>query len=662
MKQAIRVATLLLITLFTAPFAMAQQEQWQWVKQFGSALSDIQNNDDEEIIAMQVDDSGNVYLAGSVWGDVNIDSNTFNHPSLSLSGFVNKFDCAGNLLWHKRIDYPYDMVISKTTKKVYVAAGKQILSVHPSGDTTVVFESSLARILNIAIDENDNIYSLTYGNSSQYTPLYYMHPDSNYIAKHDSTGAIIYFKSISKRISGGGLLSDNPYLNIDNSGHIYIAGTTVIYGSFILLGGDTINPNANMHEGFIVKLDNSGNHIWTKQSSGGGEINGFNLNDNDQPIFTFAAIEFNGTTASGYIRRPNFTNLCYNAAIMNSSGDIIYHDNFGQYPIASPQAMADCITMQGDRLIIGLEFNEQSNFQFGTVITPYISSSNIIKTPGFLEFDTLADDGVNYQYLTINNTTTLNSKSIKVSFDNLGNRYISGIVPTSIIFNGQTLPYQGGDYDLFVAKWGIDSCPVPVVNTFVCAQPQQLAVQNVDSNSALVSWVDSANTGSYTVQWGTAGFVLGSGDSATTTNLSYNLTGLQPNTAYEVYARTNCANELSNYSNAVSFTTDSLATTPPDTGTNPGDTTGIEALSAWKNQVKVYPNPANNQLVVAFGNNNNIKEITVFSITGSLIYQTSNITDNQCFIETTNWPQGMYVLQLTTTNGTTENRRFSVGH
>ena len=654
MKQAIRVATLLLITFFTAPFAMAQQEQWQWVKQFGSALSDIQNNYDEEIIAMQVDDSGNVYLAGNVWGDVNIDSNTFNHPSLSLSGFVNKFDCAGNLLWHQRIQSPTDIALSKNSNKLFISAGRQLISVNHIGDTSIIFESTAARILAIDIDDSDNIYALAAGNVTQYAPGYSMHADTNYIAKHDSTGAIVYFKPISKRISGGSFISDNPYLNIDNSGHIYIAGTTVIYGSFIIVGGDTINPNGTSSEGFILKFDSLGNHIWTKQSIGGGEIYAFKLNNLGLPVFVFGAFEFNGVTAAGYIRRPNFSNISYNTAIMNSSGDIIYHDNFGQTPTISPVNQAHDIAIKDDQVAVALVVSEQYSIQYGSIVSPIVSGSSLIHTPGFIEFDTTIDDGVNYQYINSPMNGNIYGFASKIAYDNLGNLYLAGRVPTGIEFNGQTLPYQGGDYDLFVAKWGIDSCPVPVVNTFVCAQPQQLAVQNVDSNTALVSWVDSANTGSYTVQWGAAGFALGSGDSATTTNLSYNITGLQPNTAYEVYARTNCTNELSNYTNAVSFTTDSLS--------NPGDTTGIEALSAWKNQVKVYPNPANNQLVVAFGNNTDIKEITVFSITGSLIYQTSNITENQYFIETTNWPQGMYVLQITANNGTKENRRFSVGH
>lgn len=657
--------TLLHTFLLTSLFSLfsfnyfAQQPDWQWVKQFGSNLNDNQNNYDEEIWNLQVDDSGNVYISGSVWGNVNIDSNSFSHNLYSQNGFLAKFNCSGDLLWYKNY-FPNEngLIKSKTSDDFYFHDRNQIVKLSTNGDTTQLFHSISSGIRLMDVGNNGDIYTLTYGNNGwQYTNNHPINLDTTYLAVHDSTGSLISYTPIIHSITGYAPFY-NTHIKLNNNGDIYIAGTTTPYTSLEVIGGDTINPNGTSSEGFIVKLDNSGNHIWTKQSSGGGSIYDLKINENNELIFAMGAYSFEG---SNWIKRSGFT-FAYNVMVMDSSGNVTYYDNLGQTPTISPVNQPYAISQHNERIGIAVVLSEQYSIQYGTMLSTTVNGSNLVNTPGFLEFDTIIDDGIQDQIIKSPMNGNYYGYSTQIEYDNIGNIYIAGRVPSSIQFNGQTLPFQGGDYDLFVAKWGIDSCPVPVVNTFVCAQPQQLAIQNVDSNSALASWVDSANTGSYTVQWGTAGFALGSGDSATTTNLSYNLTGLQPNTAYEVYARTNCTNELSNYSNAVSFTTDSLATTPPDTGTNPGDTTGIEALSAWKNQVKVYPNPANNQLVVAFGNNTDIKEITVFSITGSLIYQTSNITENQYFIETTNWPQGMYVLQITANNGTKENRRFSVGH
>ncbi|MAX79049.1 MAG: hypothetical protein CL843_02610, partial [Crocinitomicaceae bacterium] len=58
---------LLVFFFFNAFCSFAQQEDWQWVNQFGSQYKDLVNNGDEEIWDMEVDDSGNVYLVGGAW-------------------------------------------------------------------------------------------------------------------------------------------------------------------------------------------------------------------------------------------------------------------------------------------------------------------------------------------------------------------------------------------------------------------------------------------------------------------------------------------------------------------------------------------------------------------------------------------------------------------
>jgi len=98
-----------------------------------------------------------------------------------------------------------------------------------------------------------------------------------------------------------------------------------------------------------------------------------------------------------------------------------------------------------------------------------------------------------------------------------------------------------------------------------CLQPVDLAVANITTMSAELSWVDLDNTVpmSYDLEWGLEGFMPGDGTlEAGLTMTTFLLEGLDPDTSYDFYVTSNCGgDDISETSGPVTFMT--MPTCPP---------------------------------------------------------------------------------------------------
>ncbi|MDL2309238.1 fibronectin type III domain-containing protein, partial [Bacteroidales bacterium OttesenSCG-928-C03] len=77
----------------------------------------------------------------------------------------------------------------------------------------------------------------------------------------------------------------------------------------------------------------------------------------------------------------------------------------------------------------------------------------------------------------------------------------------------------------------------------VCDKPEQLVLSNVQSSTVDASWVDLSETNSYVIEVGPSGFAPGEEEEAlsfTPTGSPFTLTGLEPNTTYDFYIKTDC--------------------------------------------------------------------------------------------------------------------------
>ncbi|MCT4622271.1 MAG: PKD domain-containing protein, partial [Schleiferiaceae bacterium] len=94
---------------------------------------------------------------------------------------------------------------------------------------------------------------------------------------------------------------------------------------------------------------------------------------------------------------------------------------------------------------------------------------------------------------------------------------------------------------------------VEVVNN-ICADPTNLGVSNIKGSSVDVSW-NSVN-GTSKLQYGSSGFTLGQGTIVNNVTSAHNLTGLTPQTTYDIYVKDSCgASNISQWVGPLVFTT-----------------------------------------------------------------------------------------------------------
>ncbi len=98
-----------------------------------------------------------------------------------------------------------------------------------------------------------------------------------------------------------------------------------------------------------------------------------------------------------------------------------------------------------------------------------------------------------------------------------------------------------------------------------CQKPDLLSVSTVGITTADITWVEQATAALWNVQYGPAGFTLGSGTTVTGIDVeSYTISGLNGSTDYDIYVQADCGGgDLSNWRGPVSFTTECAAYSIP---------------------------------------------------------------------------------------------------
>ena len=103
-----------------------------------------------------------------------------------------------------------------------------------------------------------------------------------------------------------------------------------------------------------------------------------------------------------------------------------------------------------------------------------------------------------------------------------------------------------------VSSFGIIAC-------VSCPTPTNLSANTSTAGTALLNW--NGGSGTFNIEWGNAGFSIGSGNiiNSISTN-SYLLNGLNNGTTYDFYVQEACSlNEISSWTGPFSFTTASVA-------------------------------------------------------------------------------------------------------
>jgi hypothetical protein len=171
-------------------------------------------------------------------------------------------------------------------------------------------------------------------------------------------------------------------------------------------------------------------------------------------------------------------------------------------------------------------------------------------------------------------------------------------------------------------------------STDVCLPVENVTVDNTTAHSATVGWTPSVNgNGTWQVEYGYRGFSRGEGTTAITAYNPYTITGLEANTAYDIYVATVCAETvLSAYSDSTGFTT---------------STTGIATSDAVP--FTIAPNPAGGDITVCVGESSTF---SVIDLQGRIVIAPTTIHSSHIIPHSTLHP-GAYFVRMVNSHGTT---------
>ena len=225
-------------------------------------------------------------------------------------------------------------------------------------------------------------------------------------------------------------------------------------------------------------------------------------------------------------------------------------------------------------------------------------------------FEWKATAGGTYQPVTVTgNNLTYNLTGLTA---NTGYTY-----KAFITFNGTTV--YGNEVTFTTLDNDVEPCNVPT----------GLTAGTITHESIAISWNNDANVNSWNIQYRPVGGTLAS---ATSTTNSYTITGLTPETEYQIQVQADCGDgNVSDWTAAISATT----------------TTGIE--NHLLNNISLYPNPAKEYIDVRV-DEFNVSNLEVYDVYGKLI-NTVNVIDNPTRINVSNLAAGMYFVRVTTEEG-----------
>jgi uncharacterized delta-60 repeat protein len=265
-----------LAVLLVGP-VFAQTVDTAWVRRYDGSLST-----DDEARAIAVDDSGYVYVTGSIYNSGSSeDIGTIKYDSQGDTVWVRSYNGSGN-----GSDFTRDIVLDRSGN-IYVTgqstgsgSGKDYVTIkyHPNGDTAwmrIYDGPSNANDVAtaIAVDGSNYVYVTGYSDSTG--------TDQDYVTiKYNPNGDTAWVRRYNGPGNGDEYPSD---IAVDSSGNVYVtgysagSGTASDYATIKYLpNGDTAwvrryNGPGNVNDrAWGIEIDGSGNIYVAGQSSGSG--------------------------------------------------------------------------------------------------------------------------------------------------------------------------------------------------------------------------------------------------------------------------------------------------------------------------------------------------------------------------------------------------------
>ena len=174
----------------------------------------------------------------------------------------------------------------------------------------------------------------------------------------------------------------------------------------------------------------------------------------------------------------------------------------------------------------------QVEFDFGVMVFGSSVNAGSLGSDDQVQFLMSTDNGVTWTALISWDNTSVFSAS--------GSHYVFDLTA----FSGDTVQFgvwasegavnDPSDVDVFFDNFRVRSIPT-------CPDPSQLEVLGVGTTTAELTWLQSGAASTWNIEYGPAGFALGTGTTITgVTSNPYELTNLTPDTHYDFYVQADC--------------------------------------------------------------------------------------------------------------------------
>ena len=169
-----------------------------------------------------------------------------------------------------------------------------------------------------------------------------------------------------------------------------------------------------------------------------------------------------------------------------------------------------------------------------------------------------------------------------------------------------------------------------------CAAPSNLHTTVVEDQLISIAWDANAAVSNWGIRYRVAN---GQWNNASSTNNSYTITGLIPNTLYEIQVQAECDNDLLSEWSAITVTT-----------------SGVGITNHLENSITLFPNPAKEYINVECRMMNEeytVTDIQLYDVYGKAVRTVEGTNNNSPLrINVSGLADGMYFVRVTTDAGT----------
>lgn len=649
MNLRTRVTQVFSFFFFLFSFSIAQAQTLQWAQRGGSAQSvggGVIPWEHANDIATDV--NGNLYVLASVGGTAaQVGGQSKSGVGTGTNVVIASFHCDGSLRWWHLLNGNYDEVAYKLQADrldgVYLT-----MSAVRSQQSIYVFKSDNDTLANVRT--NQMMHLIKFDTAGSYKWFRTPEPDTlsfsglglsgGYEMNVDSAGNVYWLCVLTPGLYGGvggyvvntksthmlkydrnGVFKGGFPMAIKNIGLKFAMNRNPRNGNFYVVNGTgtisfprlEINGMPIKSIRYIACFDKDGNFQWIKEGETDYEaFYGRPVFDRDDNIYLGTNVKNNDTFQSRI-----FQGLGLYGGIMiaklNKDGNLLW-SQAGRSTLATSSGDGSLSIRNTGEVIF--QTNVAGNFRWlnfkDSVIAPsgYHSVLN--------RFNTQTGKLLGMEMATSTGQVT----ATRLVSDTRNNVFAGGRFTASMTINGNTVNNVGGESDFYVYKYGYPTC-----NCTNIPEPNFNMVRDANNK---VTFTYTGSTGISSYKWD-----FDDGDTATTATATHTYTKTGAITAC-VTVRNSCGDNT--YCK-------SFYLFP----------TGVEGIVETDNNIKVYPNPANDAVYIeGIGSGTGIQ---LFDVTGRQVYQSASTSTNAS-INTSSLSTGSYVLVLTSAEGIRTTRKL----